>query len=269
MKVIKKMNLDPSPQTSSSSESRSTAALARTEAVLALGKQLVTELDLDQSVDTLGRWMAHYVAQLIEEAEHAVGESRREAMAACATAVLELWKHRYEYKGHSPFRQLEPILAAVASLDPVDDTPRYFRAPRAAATESGESEEVKGWLELIDGLDYSAKTLIRYFLLQAASSALDKSKEWVGLAESAGETDGFEGVFVRLLDQEADLLSAPDPSVVARAEMEKRIGRLDSFVQLATILSTTLKERLNGGVPATKRPRSRSSAMKVSKSSKP
>ena len=35
----------------------------RSDSVLALGKKLVDELGLDQSVDTLGRWMAHYIAE--------------------------------------------------------------------------------------------------------------------------------------------------------------------------------------------------------------
>ena len=41
-----------------------------------LGKKLIDELGLDQSVDTLGRWMAHYIAEKMEDAQAAIGESR-------------------------------------------------------------------------------------------------------------------------------------------------------------------------------------------------
>lgn len=39
-----------------------TEPLKRSESVIALGKRLVEELGMEPGVDTLGRWMAHYVA---------------------------------------------------------------------------------------------------------------------------------------------------------------------------------------------------------------
>ena len=36
------------------------------KAILELGKLFVKELDLEKSVDTLSRWMAHYVAEKIK-----------------------------------------------------------------------------------------------------------------------------------------------------------------------------------------------------------
>ena len=39
--------------------------------VLELGKILVRELKLDPGVDTLGRWMAHHIAELIRAADEA------------------------------------------------------------------------------------------------------------------------------------------------------------------------------------------------------
>ena len=41
----------------------------RSDSVLALGKKIVDELGLDQSADTLGRWMAHYLAEKMKDAE--------------------------------------------------------------------------------------------------------------------------------------------------------------------------------------------------------
>ena len=48
----------------------------RSDSVLVLGKKIVDELGLDQSADTLGRWMAHYLAEKIEDAKAATGEAR-------------------------------------------------------------------------------------------------------------------------------------------------------------------------------------------------
>lgn len=54
------------------------------DSVLDLGRKLVQELDLDPGVDTLGRWMAHYVAELIHYADNATPDGREQARSACA-----------------------------------------------------------------------------------------------------------------------------------------------------------------------------------------
>ena len=54
---------DTSRHTTEFSSSEPMVERIRSDSVLALGKKLVDELGLDQSVDTLGRWMAHYIAE--------------------------------------------------------------------------------------------------------------------------------------------------------------------------------------------------------------
>ena len=61
------------------------------DSVLALGKKIVDELDADRPVDTLSRWMAHYIAEKIEDAETATDESRDRKMSECSDAILKLW----------------------------------------------------------------------------------------------------------------------------------------------------------------------------------
>jgi len=41
--------------------------------IINLGKALVEELGLDTGVDTLARWMAHYIAEQMEIAKNAKG----------------------------------------------------------------------------------------------------------------------------------------------------------------------------------------------------
>jgi hypothetical protein len=45
--------------------------------LISLGERIVAEFGLDQSTDTLGRWMAHRVAELMERAEHARTKAAR------------------------------------------------------------------------------------------------------------------------------------------------------------------------------------------------
>lgn len=206
---------------------------------------LTKELDLDQSVDTLGRWMAHYIAELINDTENASAEERPTKMRACSEAILSLWKHRHELpSGKRPFETLEPILRTLESLDPNDDTPRYFRTVRSAAEEGDDDGDTKSWLKIIDGLDYSAKILIRYCLSQAAKNALDKSAEWVLLAEAVGEEDGIEFPVIRIIVDETNLLKEPDPDGETRKQLEDRLSRLEGFTNMATALTSQLRQKI-------------------------
>ena len=55
--------------------------------VLDLGRALVEELGLDPGVDTLSRWMAHYIAELIEDAETVKVENRPAKLASVHPAT--------------------------------------------------------------------------------------------------------------------------------------------------------------------------------------
>lgn len=227
------------------SSSDPTAASARCEATLQLGRKLTKELDLDQSVDTLGRWMAHYIAELIHDAEYASAEEQPAKMRVCSEAILNLWKHRHELPdGKRPFEELEPTLRALESLDPDDDTPRYFRSARSAAEEAKEEGEEKSWLQYIDGLDYSARLLIRYCFTRAAQATLDKAAEWVALAEAAGADDGIEFPIIRMLVDENGLLMESDSGEIAKEQIQDRIRRLAKFIEMAEALAIELRQRI-------------------------
>ena len=125
---------------------------------------------------------------------------------------MELWSHRAELpNGKRPFENLEPILRVLESLDPEDETPRFFRSIRSTIVESNENSQTQSLLEFVRNLDLTARILIGYHLVEAARSATDKSKEWVVLAKKAG----------------IDLVHCPESS-------RRYFGRLfaDSFVAL-------------------------------------
>ncbi|MGH3719388.1 MAG: hypothetical protein ACRDRI_11240 [Pseudonocardiaceae bacterium] len=63
-----------------------------------LGEQIVHELGLERSNDTLSRWLAHHVAELINAAQDAqqtlTPEQAHQAAQQCRAAILQLWQHR-------------------------------------------------------------------------------------------------------------------------------------------------------------------------------
>ncbi len=228
------------------------------EDVLALGRALVKELGLDPGVDTLCRWMAHYIAELITDAETAKAEDRSAKFSLCADAIFKLWEHRFELPdGKRPFEDFEPILRAFESLDPTNNTPRYFRYPRQAINNAKQNAETKKWLELADGFDYSARSLISYCLVQASQTALrGTSKEWVKLAEAVGLENDINIPVIRFISHESDLLNKNDHDETERKILKERIKRLDGFRKLAESLSSDLRLQLKQSKSSPSSPRS-------------
>jgi hypothetical protein len=195
--------------------------------------------------------MAHYVAELIAEAGDATGEEGRLIQKECFDAIMALWMHRVAFpSGRRPFEELEPVMRAIESLDPEDSTPRYFRSAHTPRAEGEEESETEFLLKMVSGLDYSAKLLIRYCLAEAASIAVDKSKEWVKLAEAAGAEDGVPEVVIRFISSTADPGKESDPNADVRRLLQDRKKRLDSFVILAVTLADKLKAQLDALPPA-------------------
>jgi hypothetical protein len=218
---------------------------SQSEALLKLGKKIVDEFGLDQSVDTLGRWMAHYIAELIHDVETADAKGKPAKSARCSAAILDLWRHRNNFRNDKrPFEDFEPVLRTLESLDPTDHTPRYFRNIFNQAETDTDTKTSK-WLKAADSLDYSAKILIGYCLAQAGKTALDKSKPWVELAEAAGADDGGDFITIRFVKTENDLLERPEElKDTARKLMQDRINRLGKFEAIASHLRVFLQDRL-------------------------
>lgn len=72
--------------------------------VVRLGGLIVTELGLQESNDTLGRWMSHRLAEVMSLAESAEDATERaEACRAASELIIRLWEHRAGWpKGWPP-----------------------------------------------------------------------------------------------------------------------------------------------------------------------
>lgn len=232
------------------SSSDPTAASARGEATLQLGRKLTQELALDKSGDTLGLWMAHYTAELIHDAENASAEERPAKMQVCSEAILNLWRRLHELPdGKRPFEEHEPILRALESLDPDADTPRYYRSAKTASEGEEEDTAAKSWLQRIDSLDYSARLLIRYCFTRAAQTTLDKAAEWVALAEATGADDQIEVHIIRAVADENDLLTKLNLDEIEKEQLQDRINRLEEFIVMANALTSELRQRISYRLP--------------------
>lgn len=96
------------PRTTSSSSSAGTDSSKVPTGVLELGQYLVKQLGLDDGVDTLGRWMAHHLAELLVAAKSADVVERRAAEDRVAALIPRIWEQR-----HADSLRMNPLAAYV------------------------------------------------------------------------------------------------------------------------------------------------------------
>jgi hypothetical protein len=158
-----------------STSSTPTGLLKRSENVISLGKRLVEELGLEPSVDTLGRWMAHYIAELIKKADETNKPAeRRMAMKICCETILRLWKHRSSLPhGARPLGNLESVLNAIENLR--EKKLPWLRLPKR------EIESFAGpWMGYAQVVEETGLRICKMAVLMAiAERGFAKEKRWL------------------------------------------------------------------------------------------
>jgi hypothetical protein len=103
---------------------------------LALGRELVHNLELDARGTMLEHWLAHHLAELMMEAERATGPAKAEAEARASDLILRLWAKRHELPAAAdPLGSYREAIAVLSRLMPDRD-------PWAAYAHHGDPERV-------------------------------------------------------------------------------------------------------------------------------
>ena len=207
---------------------------------MALGRKLVNGLRLSP-YDKLGRWMAYYIAELMTGLKKAKIKDKTLIQKKCFDAILALWEHRnFMPDGKRPFEDLEPIVHVIKSLDPDNNAIRYSRSIRSSIISGEEGEETKELLETVEDIDYSAKMMIAELLFHASRRAINKSKEWVNLAEAAK---------VKINDAPGGLLFHYTALDTQREEtldyLVGKLKRFESSIKIASAFASGMRKRIS------------------------
>jgi hypothetical protein len=214
---------------------------------LNLGELLVEELGLGSSVDTLSRWMSHYIAQQIVEIGNAIGWKKEAAEIKCFETILKLWKHRAYYRtGNKPFENFEPIFHTLERLNPDNEEPFYFQ-PSYSARESindNETDNVKQYLSMASSIDKTVRIWLKFIFQQAAEWAVDeKTKEWLKAATPLSDKEA--SLIVRILSNEdIDENDIADNKEEKAKLVKHRIEQLKSFREFNEELILMYEEEL-------------------------
>ncbi len=160
-----------------------------TETITDFGEALIKELGV-QGTDTLERWMAHHIADLIYRAEASEGIDKVEAERECKDAILQLWRFRSGHVGEFSNLGRSVSLLRLLRSNPLDDMNVQKR------TAGCEITTADGWFELTRELRQSFEELQRTSLEIAARKIPTEDREILGLAKRSS-----------LLDKDSESLS--------------------------------------------------------------
>lgn len=159
------------------------------------------ELGFEDEFDTLGRWMAHHVAELINEAENGTTVAERSRARKSATeTILKIWEHRTSLPGNAyPLTQYKNVLAVLDRLRSDENPFRYLRVHNKTNREQLATD-------LFDGL-----TRLIIALLLMNMPATEKSRKADTAAVKALSDD--EQHALKGLQQWIELLASPEKSI--------------------------------------------------------
>jgi hypothetical protein len=211
------------------------------EKVVNLGKALIEELGLEPGVDTLSRWLVHYIAEQLACLENTVDDEKTQAQQRCFETILTLWQHRSSFRnGHRPFENFEAIFKTLDALNPENPHPyfRFFNQENKSDMESND-EDVKQWLDIVTGIDSVARVLINFALSRAVERTLDKkTMVWLDKAISLLPDDDLAVVY-RLVSKESETQEQDDIKEIKTDKIKKleaRLEKLDAFIQLSQVI---------------------------------
>ena len=102
----------------------------------------MSELGATDGVDTLGKWMAHHLASLIEEAKNS-DDTQSKAKRDAVDLIMKLWEHKSSLPGTAdPMSQLKRAIEVIERIGP--DSSPYFR--------QSQDKREQGLATLFDGL---------------------------------------------------------------------------------------------------------------------
>lgn len=158
---------------------------AHSKEILKLGEEIVKELKIYEGVDTLSKWMCHYIAELMHKAKTAESEGEKTAAEReCCELILKIWKNR-EVK--SPPTNLYPLSGMgdiIGILKELKEPDRFYRDILISL--DTQIDSTNKWSKLVKQSIYTAKNTANLALLiaiaeQELNSKIDWTKDYVNL----------------------------------------------------------------------------------------
>ena len=239
-----------------------------------LGEALVRELsDESRELDTLSRWMAHYVAEQMTLASQSSGKEHEGATERCFQTILTLWNNRTSYPfERRPLESFDPIFRMLDRLAPENRARSFYMdiqaSPKNLVGGNDASEEkepelsgVEQWLEIASNVDRCARVIIDVAVKAAALEATDeKTREWLEKASSFGGDDIM--LIFRLMDFRTGVESGVKQQQIIEEKRRNLESKLSDLAAL-TAAQNIIHMRLMSELESLNQPLARAKAVKT------
>ncbi len=236
----------PTVGTRASTFSKVTADSKLSTDVVAFGQKLIAEMGLELSADTPGRWMCHYLAEVIARAETAEDSERNAAEQECFRTILQLWKHRASIPStRRPLASFDPIFQTLARLQ--DHTHFMFFEHAESQTDAS----LGMWLDLAAKVDHTARDLIDWCIANATVEAAAEDGAWATDPTARMLDDGPDMQAARLLLQNMRVLVGTEEQLAEQRakEVVEMKNRLDEFIAACGRMRKSLESALGTRPP--------------------
>ncbi|WP_339626083.1 hypothetical protein [uncultured Winogradskyella sp.] len=149
------------------------------EEILKLGKKLIKELELVYTGNTLARWLAHYLAELISNIDKCKSkEEKSKLQKECCDIILEIWEKRERVPIEKPTEKLKPIIDVISLLKKNEHP---FIRHRFLDKRNGLKKSNSSWLSFLEIVKNNSERIYRKSLISMISEELlEKDNEWIG-----------------------------------------------------------------------------------------
>lgn len=214
------------------------------EKLINLGRQLVAQLTARDHADTFSRWVAYYIGEQIVAAEKSTGQEKAAAERQCFDAILALWSHRNKLPdGLRPFEGFEPVLRALAQLDPDEPRPMYHLLYPPSAMD-GEPSDVVKLVDFVISLDRIARILIEFALNEATTKAArPETKSLLENAMASSMTSDLNSIH-ELMRRSEPLEPGEDANAESVQRKRERLDQLEKFCSLCESIKDSLREEV-------------------------
>ncbi|MBI5629895.1 MAG: hypothetical protein HY921_03305 [Elusimicrobia bacterium] len=183
--------------------------------------------------------MSHYLAELIARAKGSSGAERALAERECVDVILKIWKHRAALPGR-PLQSFAPIVRMLEILSDKNLNWYFDRTPEADG-------DVGTWLKIATNIDSASRSLIRWCLAMATTSAARKENKWLKNKEAMAldPTDDIKSA-KKIVEDSEHLIER------RRAELKRLAESLNYLQKNGRVLSRHF-EQLSRALPSPKK----------------
>ena len=215
--------------------------------IIALGKRIVEELGVHESVDTLCKWMAHFLAESINEVENEPNPKRKaKAEQRCFELILRVWNSRTNlHRNARPTGRIEEAIDSLAAMEQV----RSFSAQYLTEDKNKQSNH---WLTFARKSYANDKRMAAISILAGVlENDFGAERRW--LEDHGSQLSDEEKELIDLLDKQLgtklEWVTRDDKQSVASLSPKDRnvaiLKEINALVEAQNAALSDLKESLN------------------------